>query len=243
MIVEIIHNTRSNSDINYFVLRRFPLNQSVRTAWIDFVRQTKRDSQWQPKVSAAICSLNFEDEDIVTAFGRKGVKQGAVPKFRRCDVTVTDLCQPMNAEALELEVTNVEMHSTPATAANHLSPARVNSSDDKFKLQSTPVRHVKFKHCNARIAHRLTPRSRDHPYTIQKSPKTLLMRAKILESRIQVLQAQLKASKQQLKRNTAKRIQDRARILVEKAKARNYVATIKKYAGTLCNCVCHVSLY
>ncbi len=149
----------------------------------------------------------------------------------------------MNAEALELEVTNVEMHSTPATAANHPSPARVNSSDDKFKLQSTPVRHLKFKHCNARIAHRSTPRSRDHPYTIQKSPKTLLMRAKVLESRIQVLQAQLKAAKQQLKRNTAKRIQDRARILVEKAKVRKYMATIKEYGGTLCICVCHVSLY
>jgi hypothetical protein len=141
----------------------------------------------------------------------------------------------MNAEAIEFEITDVGIHSTLATAANQPSPAKVKSPPDKFKLQSTPVRQVKFKYCNARIAHRLTPRSRDHPYTIQKSPKTLLMTVKVLERKLKGLQAKLKAAKLQLRRNNAKQLHERARLLVEKAKARKYMATIKKYAGTLCN--------
>jgi hypothetical protein len=118
-------------------------------------------------------------------YGRKCIKSGAIPKYRRCIASTSSL-EPMECDDGIIQAVPL----CPDTKQLIPTIATVKSPMNKGTQQATvttPIRRIGY--CNARIVHRLTPRSNDHEYMINKSPKTLLVRVKFLESRLTRTQA------------------------------------------------------
>lgn len=221
--------------LNAIVVRRFPADQAMRQRWVDAIRAITGNTLWQLKSSYAICSTNFDSDDVLAAFGRKCLKIGAVPKYQRCSL---DMPMDLNVEHIE-DVNEVSTTNSaqPIDIREDISVtqsivASQSRQQSAMPLTTTPVKKT-IRFCNTRAAHRLTPRSRDHPYMNIRSPKTLLMKVNCLESKLKKLQAELKCAKQQLQRKHVNLRQDRAKLLIAKAKSRKYLAAAKKYSGML----------
>lgn len=72
------------------LINSFPFkNPNLLKVWVQKI--STKDKFW-PKTDTTICSVHFLPSDIITNWGRKFVKEGAIPKLRvpNEDVQMTD---------------------------------------------------------------------------------------------------------------------------------------------------------